>query len=105
MIDDHDLQWGDILSMSVYAFQNESVLSLKKKTKKKSIRPFGDVTNDYTFYVQEIKNDHLMNQAQVLHMIYHYLLVHCPGAREEYVSGGNPVFKAKNDYFYYGPKN
>ena len=36
-----------------------------------------------------------MNQAQVLHMIYHYLLVHCPGAREEYVSGGNPVFKAK----------
>lgn len=68
------------------------------------MRPFGDISNDYSVLIQEIKNEHKMNQGQILQLICNYLLVHCPDSREEYVTGEYPIFKVKKDDFYYGPR-
>lgn len=41
--------------------------------------------------------DHGMQWGDILFSVYGYLMIHCPGAREEYDEGGNPEF-------YYGPR-
>ena len=62
------------------------------------LRPLGDITQDLEPLLLEMVEQHEMQWGEILHVIYGYLKVHCPDAREEYTSGGNPEF-------YYGPSD
>lgn len=62
------------------------------------MRGLGDLTHDLEAVILEMVDDHDMQWGEILNIVRGYLEVHAPGAREEYVEGGHPVF-------YYGPKN
>ena len=62
------------------------------------LRPLGDITGDLEPLILEMVEQHDMQFGEILNLVYGYLSVHCPGAREEYESGGSPTF-------YYGAKD
>jgi hypothetical protein len=64
---------------------------------KKTIRPLGDVLLDMEPLLQEMTDAHGLQWGDTLQLVYNYLMVHCPEAREQYTVGGHPEF-------YYGPK-
>ncbi len=64
---------------------------------KKKLRPAGEVLLDLEPLVLELVCDHDLQWGDVLHLVYGYLQVHCPGAREQYDEGGTPEF-------FYGPE-
>ena len=61
------------------------------------LRPLGAVLLDLEPLLLEMVVNHDLQTGDVLNLVYGYLEVHCPGAKEEYDDGGNPMF-------YYGPK-
>ena len=60
------------------------------------LRRLGDIMLDMEPLILEMCNDHDLQWYEILNLVRGYLEVHCPGAREEYTAGGNPIF-------YYGP--
>lgn len=60
------------------------------------LRRLGDITSDLEPLLFELAVDHDMQHGEILAQIYNWLIVHVPSQREEYVSGGSPIF--------YGPK-
>jgi hypothetical protein len=71
---------------------------MSKPKKSKQIRPLGHVLLDMEPFFEELLNDHDLQWGDVLGLVYFYLQVHYPKAREEYESGGHPEM-------YYGPPN
>ena len=61
------------------------------------MRPMGDILLDLEELINEMTDDHDLQWGDVLNLMYGYLLVHRPDAREEYTEGGHPKF-------YYGPE-
>ena len=55
-------------------------------------RKVGDITADIEPLIQELVHGHDLQWAEVLALVYAYLQVHCPDAREEYLDGGHPVY-------------
>ena len=47
--------------------------------------------------VMELACEHELQWGDILGLVYTYMMVHLPDAREEYIDGGHPEF-------YYGPK-
>lgn len=68
--------------------------------KKKKLRPLGDIMLDLELVLEQLTDSkqHDMQWGEVLHLVYGWLSVHAPHAREEYTEGGHPSF------FYYGYK-
>lgn len=65
---------------------------------KKKLRPLGAITSELEPLLLEMTQLHEMQVHEVLGIVHAYLMVHCPGAFEEYEDGsGSPVF-------YYGTK-
>lgn len=62
----------------------------------KKIRPLGTITNDLEPLILEMVVAHRMQYHEILGIIYQYLSVHCPEAREVYLDDTSPEF-------YYGP--
>ena len=58
----------------------------------KKIRPLGKITSDLEPLILEMVEDHDMQWGEILSLIHGYLLIHCPGAQEEYKDGSNPIF-------------
>lgn len=107
MVELHDVQWSDILSVTATSYTLSVVLkgSVKKVLQKKTqrrVRKFGEICSDYDFVIEKMVNSHGMTKWQILSMVYNYLFVHCPEAREEYVDGGHPVFILTKDGYEYG---
>lgn len=69
---------------------------MAKKTKK--IRPLGQTLLDLEVLVLEMVNDHELQYGDVLNLVYGYMEVHCPEAKEKYVADGS------SPEFYYGPR-
>lgn len=67
----------------------------KKKTR---IRPVGQVLLDMEPLLFELCEKHELQRGEVLALIHTWITIHYPGAIEEYVDGGSPVF-------YYGSKD
>lgn len=66
--------------------------------KKKKLRRLGDITADLEPLILEMVVDHDLQYHEILGIIFQYLEVHCPGAKEVYTKdGSSPVF-------YYGSK-
>lgn len=65
---------------------------------KNKLRPLGEITNDMEKLLLEMTEAHKMQFGEILGIIYTYLTVHCPNAREKYKVGGYPIF-------YYGWNN
>jgi hypothetical protein len=63
----------------------------------KKIRPLGDNLLDLEVVLDSMIKQHQLQFGDVLALVNTFLEVHHPEAKEEYVSGGSPVF-------YYGPK-
>lgn len=63
---------------------------------KNILRPLGDITGDLEPILEELIDTHDIQCGEVMALVYNWIVVHRPGAIEEYVAGGNPVF-------YYGP--
>ena len=62
------------------------------------MRRLGDITLDMEPLITELIDDHDLQYADVLGIVYLYLQVHFPGAREIYTEDGtSPVL-------YYGPQ-
>lgn len=61
----------------------------------KRSRKMGTILMDLESIIMELV-DHGLQWGDILFQIYGYLMVHAPGAREEYIDGGHPEF-------YYGP--
>lgn len=61
------------------------------------MRPVGEILLDIEPLILELVEDHDLQWGDVINLIYGYLVVHCPGAREEYEDGSSPIF-------YYGSK-
>lgn len=57
----------------------------------------GDILLEHEVVLLKMVNQGLQ-WGDILNLTRGYLEVHAPGAREEYTSGGNPVF-------YYGPES
>ena len=66
-------------------------------SKKKSIRPLGQVTLDLEPLILEMAIDHELQHGEILNLIRGYLEIHCPTSKEEYMDGTHPEF-------YYGPE-
>ena len=60
------------------------------------MRPLGQVLLDVEPLLEELVDDHELQWGDVLALVFVYLSVHRPDAREEYVEGGHPEF-------HYGP--
>ena len=56
------------------------------------MRRLGDITSDLEPLILEMVDDHDLQWGEVLAIIYGYLEVHCPGAREEYLDGTSPRY-------------
>lgn len=65
---------------------------------KKKLRPLGHTLLDLEKLLLEMTVDHDLQWGDVLNLVRGYLEVHVPGAKEQYTSGGSPIF-------YYGPKS
>lgn len=63
---------------------------------KKKVRPLGDIMMDMEPLLMEMTHSQDLQWHEILNLVKGYLEVHCPEGKEEYVSGGSPVF-------YYGP--
>lgn len=64
---------------------------------KKKIRPMGQITQDMELLLEELVDDHDLQVAEILYQNWSWLVIHRPGAVEEYIEdGGSPIF--------YGPK-
>lgn len=61
------------------------------------MRPLGNIMLDMEKLIEEMTDDHDLQYGDILNLVFGYLEVHCPHAKEEYTDGGNPIF-------YYGPK-
>ena len=61
------------------------------------LRPLGEVLLDLEPLLLEMVVQHDLQFGDVLNLVYGYLEVHCPGAKEEYDDDG------KSPVFYYGP--
>ena len=65
---------------------------------KKKLRKLGDITSDLEPLILEMVEDHQLQIGEVMNLLYGYLVIHCPGAKEVYVKdGSSPIF-------YYGAK-
>lgn len=67
---------------------------------KKKLRPLGDITQDMEKLLEEMtdEDNHGLQHGEVLALVYTWLCVHAPQAKEEYLDGTHPIY-------YYGPKN
>lgn len=63
---------------------------------KKRIRPLGKILLEIEPLILELAEDHDLQYGDLLGLLYTYMMVHLPGAKEEYEDGTSPVF-------YYGP--
>lgn len=63
----------------------------------KKPRPLGDIMLDLEPLLLEMVESHDLQYGDILNLVYGYLEVHAPDAKEVYVRGGSPEF-------YYGPK-
>jgi len=61
------------------------------------MRKLGDIITDLEKLVTEMVDGHDMQWGDILAIVWNYLRVHRPEARENYVEGGYPEY-------YYGPK-
>lgn len=66
-------------------------------TKKKKIRPLGEILLDMEELILEMTDEHDLQWGDILNLIRGYLEVHCPEAKELYEDGEEPIF-------FYGPK-
>jgi len=55
------------------------------------LRKLGDVLLDMEPLILEMV-DHGLEYGDILNLVYGYLEVHAPGAKEEYTDGTHPVF-------------
>lgn len=62
----------------------------------KKIRPLQEVLLDMEPLMEELVDAHDLQWGDFLSLMHSWLMVHRPGAREEYTKGGHPEF-------YYGP--
>ena len=66
--------------------------------KTEQLRPLGDITLDMEKLLVEMTDQHELQWGEVLSLVYSWLSVHAPQAREEYTDGsGSPIFQ-------YGPR-
>lgn len=64
---------------------------------KQKLRKLGDITSDLEPLLLEMVVVHEMQFHEILGIIHSYLEVHCPEAKEKYLTGGSPIY-------FYGPK-
>lgn len=62
--------------------------------KQNKLRPMGDILLDLEILLQEMtdENQHGMQYGDVLSLIFSWLEIHAPHAKEEYIDGGHPEF-------------
>lgn len=95
---DQEFQWSDVLSIFRSILNKKTNFNPSKKRSFKKNRPMGEIVNELTPLVFEMTNKHKINEEVLLDLVYAYLEVHCPSAREEYTyDGSNPLYR-------YGPK-
>lgn len=56
------------------------------------VRPLGQVMLDLEELLLEMTESHELQYGDILNLVYGYLEVHCPHAKEEYLDGTNPTF-------------
>lgn len=62
----------------------------------KKVRKLGTILLELEILLLELV-DHDLQWGDILSLIYGYLMVHAPGAQEEYDDGTHPIY-------YYGPQ-
>jgi hypothetical protein len=62
------------------------------------MRPMGEITQDLEDLITEMVDQHDLQWGEILNLIFGYLLIHFPNARETYEDDSHPVF-------YYGCPN
>ncbi len=60
---------------------------------KKKLRPLGNILLDMEDLLQEMTDDHDLQWGDVLFLVYGWLQVHAPKAKEEYLDGSSPRLK------------
>lgn len=60
--------------------------------RKKQIRALGDITSDLEPLLLEMVSDHDLQHGEILNIIRGYLEIHCPGSKEQYTDGTQPIF-------------
>jgi hypothetical protein len=61
------------------------------------LRKVGDILLDMEPLILELTEQHELQWSDVLGLVYLYLQVHCPEAREEYLDGSHPVLYYGNE--------
>lgn len=61
------------------------------------LRPLGHITSDLELLLEEMTDQHEMQNGEILALVYNWLKVHAPQATEVYEDDTNPEF-------YYGPR-
>lgn len=56
------------------------------------LRKLGDITLDLEPLLSEMAVDHEMQIGEIMAVIHAHLIIHHPGAREEYDAGGHPIY-------------
>lgn len=67
---------------------------------KRKVRPLGQILFDLEDVLLEMV-DHDLQWGDILGLVYGYLMVHAPDAREEYTDQG---VDGKHPEYYYGPR-
>lgn len=62
------------------------------KKKKQKIRRVGDITLDMEKLLMELCFEHDLQHGEILALIAAWLQIHAPSQRENYTSGGHPVY-------------
>lgn len=58
----------------------------------KKIRPLGQILLEIEPLILEMVEEHDLQYGDILNLIYGYLEVHCPDAREKYLDNTSPRF-------------
>ena len=62
-----------------------------------ALRPVGDIMLDMEVLLEELVGPNDLQYYEVLNLVFGWLVVHAPHAKERYVDGTSPIF-------YYGPR-
>lgn len=58
----------------------------------KKIRPLGDIILDMEPIIQEAMDSHDLQWGDMMGIVHHYLMIHYPGAQEQYEDGSSPLY-------------
>jgi hypothetical protein len=73
-------------------------IDMDKPQAKSDLRPVGDITQDMEELLFELTEGHQLQHGEVLALIFSWLQIHAPDARETYTEDDS------HPEFYYGPK-